>query len=72
MWRNLAASGSMLPWLFQAGTRVTTEGKELWYVVRHKPYLSISLRRGLFQRIALTTERCQEWVERINNCIAEN
>lgn len=58
--------GTYFPGLIKAGTYYTRNGKEFWYVIRGKNYLTIELENESYKRIVLGLDENQEWVGKIN------
>lgn len=51
---DIRAPGTFIPGIIKAGTYLTRDGKEFWYVPRGMPhYVTIELREGPYRRIVL-------------------
>jgi hypothetical protein len=53
-WSDLRAPGSFLPGIIKAGTYYTKQGKEFWYAVADKNYLTLELHDEPYRRLIIT------------------
>jgi hypothetical protein len=53
-WSDLRAPGSFLPGIIKAGTYYTNQGKEFWYAVTDKNYLTLELHDEPYRRLIIT------------------
>lgn len=65
-WAEIRAPGTFLPGIIKAGTYYTRRGKEFWYVTKDKDYLTLELIEEPYNRIILTLDNSQTWIDRIN------
>jgi hypothetical protein len=65
-WRDIRMPGTYFPGLIKAGTYYTRNGKEFWFVVRDKKYLTIELENESYKRIVLGLDENEQWAEKIN------
>ena len=65
-WRDIRMPGTYFPGLIKAGTYYTRNGKEFWFVVKGKDYLTIELENESYKRIVLGVDENEEWAEKIN------
>jgi hypothetical protein len=65
-WAEIRAPGTFLPGIIKAGTYYTRRGKEFWYVTKDKDYLTLELIEEPYNRIILTIDNSQTWIDRIN------
>ncbi|HIK33800.1 MAG TPA: hypothetical protein IGS17_11940 [Oscillatoriales cyanobacterium M59_W2019_021] len=65
-WMELRAPGTFIPRVIKAGTYYTSRGKEFWYVTRDRDYLVLELEDEPYNKIVLTVDGSQSWLERIN------
>jgi hypothetical protein len=64
-WTEIRALGTSIPGVIKAGTYYTGNSKEFWYVTRDKDYLVLDLTDELYQKIVLTVDQNQAWVDSI-------
>jgi hypothetical protein len=64
-WTEIRALGTSIPGVIKAGTYYTGNSKEFWYVTRDKDYLVLDLTDELYQKVVLTVDQNQAWVESI-------
>ncbi len=65
-WRDIRMPGTYIPGLIKAGTYYTKNGKEFWFVIKGKNYLTIELENESYQRIVLGLNENEYWAEKIN------
>ena len=68
-WRDLKLPGTYMPRLIKAGSYLTGRGREFWYVVRWRNFLTIELKDRSYRRMVLSLTDNQEWSDRINESI---
>jgi hypothetical protein len=56
----------VIPGIIKVGTYYSSRGKEFWYVTQKQNYLTLELKDESFQRIILTLDDNQVWLEHIN------
>ncbi|BAB74994.1 hypothetical protein ACN23B_16555 [Anabaena sp. FACHB-709] len=64
-WKELRAPGSFIPGIIKAGTYYTERGKEFWYVNRDNSYLNIELQDESYERIILTIDNSNYWLQKL-------
>lgn len=64
-WTDLRAPGTHLPGVIKAGTYYTRQGREFWYATVDHQFLVLELREEPYQKIVLTVENNQDWLDRI-------
>lgn len=65
-WSEIRAPGTFIPGLIKAGTYYTRGRKEFWYVTKQQDYLTLELKNEDYNKIILTIDQSEAWVERIN------
>jgi hypothetical protein len=60
-WSDLRAPGSFLPGIIKAGTYYTKQGKEFWYAVTDKNYLTLELHDEPYRRLIITIPDNISW-----------
>ncbi|MBE9052463.1 hypothetical protein IQ243_18950 [Nostocales cyanobacterium LEGE 11386] len=71
-WTEIRTPGLVIPGIIKAGTYYSSRGKEFWYVTKDQNYLTLELKDESLQRIILTIEENQTWLERINQYMPSN
>jgi hypothetical protein len=71
-WAEIRSPGTCIPGIIKVGTYYSSRGKEFWYVTEDKNYLTLELKDESFQRIIMTIEENQAWLERINQYLPLN
>ncbi|WP_459195321.1 hypothetical protein [Nostoc sp. FACHB-892] len=71
-WSEIRNPGLVIPGIIKAGTYYSSRGKEFWYVTKDQDYLTLELKDESCQRIILTIDENQAWLERIHQSIAGN
>lgn len=64
-WRELRIPGTYLPGVIKAGTYYTPQGRDFWYVVGDRNYLTLMLQNYDYQRLILTFEDNLIWRDRL-------
>jgi hypothetical protein len=64
-WTDIRAAGTYVPGVIKAGTYYTQHGREFWYVTADRKFLTLELCEEPYQKIVLTLEHNQEWVDRV-------
>lgn len=63
---DIRAPGTFLPGVIKAGTYYTRNGREFWYVAQDNHYLTLDLQNDYYQKIVLTIEENEAWVNQIH------
>ncbi|MEC4805103.1 MAG: hypothetical protein SAJ12_12450 [Jaaginema sp. PMC 1079.18] len=68
-WRELRIPGTFVPGVIKAGTYYTFQGRDFWYGVGDRNYLTLILQNYDYNRIILTLEDNLLWRERLAEAI---
>jgi hypothetical protein len=72
-WSDLRAPGTFLPGVIKAGTYYTKQGKEFWYAIADKNYLTLELHDEPYRRVIITIPDniywCNSLAERLSQPI---
>jgi hypothetical protein len=68
-WTEIRNPGSFIPGIIKAGTYYSSRGKEFWYVTKDQDFLTLEIKDESYQRIILTIDENQAWLERINQYV---
>lgn len=66
-WKEIKASGTMIPGLIKAGTYYTDKGKQFWFVTKGKGILNIELKNESYKRIILGSDNNVKWAKKISD-----
>ncbi len=70
-WKEIRAPGTFLPGVIKSGTYRWRNRKEFWSVTRGSEVLTIDLKEGPYTRIVLGLKDSQQWVQHINDALAD-
>jgi len=65
-WKEIKLPGTFVPGVIKAGTYYTERGREFWYVIDDKNYLTLDLKDEFYRRVILTVEQNQLLAEQLN------